>query len=159
MRRLDGVGGSTLVDDTYNASPDATVSALDVLAGLPGDRRTAFLGDMLELGADERDQHVRVLRAALDRADRVVAVGPIMAEAVEHLTEAERAGVETAASSRAAAGAIRAGGPFELGTGDVVLVKGSQGARMERVSEALLDPALDPADHLARQSEQWRAIA
>ncbi len=157
LRRLDGVGGSTLVDDTYNASPDATVAALDVLAGL-GERRTAFLGDMLELGADEVAEHVRVLRAALDRADRVVAVGEIMGRAVKRMTAEEQDRIETAVSSRAAAGAIRAGGPFELGPGDAVLVKGSQGARMERVSEALLHPALDPADALARQSEQWKAI-
>ncbi|WP_420457076.1 UDP-N-acetylmuramoyl-tripeptide--D-alanyl-D-alanine ligase [Rubrivirga sp.] len=157
LRRLDGVGGSTLVDDTYNASPDATVAALDVLAGL-GERRTAFLGDMLELGADEVAEHVRVLRAALDRADRVVAVGEIMGRAVQEMTPEERGRIETAVSSRAAAGALRAGGPFELGPRDAVLVKGSQGARMERVSEALLHPALDPADVLPRQSEQWKAI-
>ncbi|PAP77719.1 UDP-N-acetylmuramoyl-tripeptide--D-alanyl-D-alanine ligase [Rubrivirga marina] len=158
LRRLDGIEGSTLIDDTYNASPEATISALDVLAGLGGERTTAILGDMLELGAGEVEAHVRVLRAALDRADRVIAVGDIMRRAVGALDAAKADRVETAESSRAVAGAIRAGGPFDFGPDDVVLVKGSQGARMERVSEALLAPDLDPADVLPRQTEQWKAI-
>lgn len=162
LRTLDGIDGSTLIDDTYNASPDAAIAALDVLAGLEAQRRTAILGDMLELGAAEVEEHARVLRAALERADRVVAVGEIMGRAVEALrpgleaADADR--LETADSSRAVAGALGAGGPFAFGPGDVVLVKGSQGARMERVSEALLSPSLDPAEVLPRQTEQWKAI-
>ena len=156
LRRLAGRGGSVLVDDTYNASPDAARSALDVLAGLPARRRTAVLGDMLELGETEVDQHADVLRHALGAADRVVAVGPLMAQAVGRLSERERARVETAPTSGDLA--ARAEAALAPGPGDVVLVKGSQGARMERVSEALLSPDLDAADVLPRQSAQWKAI-
>ena len=56
-----------------------------------------------------------------------------------------------------AAEAVRAG-DLGLGPDDVVLVKGSQGARMERVSEGVLHPDLDPAAELPRQSPQWKAI-
>ena len=159
LRRLPGVGGSVLVDDTYNASPEATVAALDVLAGLDATRRTAVLGDMLELGETEVEQHADVLRAALAAADRVWAVDSpqgLMSRAVAALADAERQRVTAFASSHDAAAAA---GALGLGPGDAVLVKGSQGARMERVSEALLSPDLDPADVLARQSPQWKAIA
>ncbi len=158
LRKLDGVGGSTLVDDTYNASPDAAISALGVLASLDGERRTAFLGDMLELGEGEVDEHLRVLEAAVLQADRVVAVGPIMTEAAARLEDEVRERVGTVASSARAAEAVRSGALGEFRAGDVVLVKGSQGTRMERVSEALLSPDLDPADVLPRQTPQWKAI-
>ena len=71
---------------------------------------------------------------------------------------AERVGgaVQTYATSNALAADLGAGRPFEPGSGDAVLVKGSQGVRMERVAAALLHPDTDPADVLARQSESWR---
>ena len=152
LRKLDGLDGSLLIDDTYNASPDAARSALGVLAGLEGERRTAILGDMLELGETEVEQHVGVLEAALDAADRVVAVGEIMGRAAAGLE-----GVAHFSTSQACADAVRSG-DLEVGPGDVVLVKGSQGARMERVSEALLAPGLEAADVLPRQTPQWKAI-
>ncbi len=161
LRRLAGVAGSVLVDDTYNASPEAAVSALDVLAGLDGARKTAVLGDMLELGATEVEQHADVLRHALASADRVWAVDSpqgLMSRAATELADGERQRVETFGSSRQAAAAVR-DGALGLGPGDAVLVKGSQGTRMERVSEALLGPGLDPADVLTRQTPQWKAIA
>ena len=153
--RLPGRGGSTLIDDTYNASPEATVAALDVLAGQDAERRVALLGDMLELGETEVDQHVDVLRAALDRADLVVAVGGIMGRAAERVGDGGGA-LRTYPTSTALADDLGAGRPFAPGPGDAVLVKGSQGARMERVAAALLHPDTDPADVLARQSESWR---
>ena len=156
LRRLAGRDGSTLVDDTYNASPDATVSALGVLADLPATRRTAFLGDMLELGADEVDQHRDVLAHALRQSDRVVAVGPIMEQAIRRLADSDA--VLFYPTSQSAADAVRSGA-LAVETGEVCLVKGSQGTRMERVSEALLSPDFDPADVLPRQSPQWKAIA
>ncbi|MEO0558258.1 MAG: UDP-N-acetylmuramoyl-tripeptide--D-alanyl-D-alanine ligase [Bacteroidota bacterium] len=151
--RLDGANGSTLIDDTYNASPDAAVAALRVLRQLEGNRKVACLGDMLELGETEVAQHADVLRAAAEHADLVVAVGPIMNQAADGLA------IETVASSTELAEQIRTGKAGFPQAGDIVLVKGSQGTRMERVSEALLHPDLDPADVLPRQSTSWKQIA
>jgi UDP-N-acetylmuramoyl-tripeptide--D-alanyl-D-alanine ligase len=159
LNRLRGRDGSTLIDDTYNASPEAVLVALRVLGEQEAERRIAFLGDMLELGDTEVEQHARVLAEAAGSIDHVHAVGPIMARAAASLSEAERAAVTTHETSAGLADALRAGLVCEPQTGDAVLVKGSQGTRMERVSEALLHPDVAPEDALPRQSESWKQIA
>jgi UDP-N-acetylmuramoyl-tripeptide--D-alanyl-D-alanine ligase len=159
LNRLRGRNGSTLIDDTYNASPDAVLAALRVLRDQNAERRIAFLGDMLELGDTEVEQHARTLAAATACVDRVYAVGELMASAAESLSEAERERVTVYERSSELADALRHGRIYEPQPGDAMLVKGSQGARMERVSEALLHPDVDPADALPRQSESWKQIA
>ena len=156
LNRLRGRNESVLLDDTYNASPDATLAALDVLSSLDAARRVAFLGDMLELGETEIEQHHHVLGAATQHADLVFAVGPRMQQAVLRLSDATR--VTVFETSAALAEALREGRVYEPRPGDAILVKGSQGTRMERISEALLHPDLDPADVLPRQTEAWKAI-
>lgn len=129
--------GITLVDDAYNSNPvavEAAVEALELLRPSGGGRRVAFLGDMLELGSTGPELHRRTGRLVGPRVDVLVAVGALAA----HLAEGARAkggpavhlfaGSEEAAA--AAAGLVR--------PGDAVLVKGSRGVRMERVSEALV---------------------
>ena len=153
LARLAGRNGSTLIDDTYNASPDAAKAALDVLAELDGQRKIAVLGDMLELGDTEVEQHVDVLRHAVGQADLVVAVGGIMERAARQVP-----GVQHAPTSASLAEQLRQPESDWPREGDVILAKGSQGARMERVSEAVLSPDLDPADVLPRQTQAWKQI-
>src|SRR5690606_13951368 len=140
LNRLEGRNGSVLIDDTYNASPDATLAALRVLAQQEAMRRIAFLGDMLELGATEVEEHARVLTAATESADVVHAVGKIMARAADTLPGARREHIALHASSSELAEVLRAGRAYAPRPGDAILVKGSQGTRMERISEALLHP-------------------
>ena len=156
--QLRGRGGSVLIDDTYNASPEATRAALRVLNEQGGTRRIAFLGDMLELGAAEVEQHARVLTEAARSVDAVHAVGDLMARATETLPSTQRSQITLHATSSDLAGALQAGRVYEPQAGDVILVKGSQGTRMERVSEALLHPDLKSEDVLPRQSESWKQI-
>ncbi|MEM9997142.1 MAG: UDP-N-acetylmuramoyl-tripeptide--D-alanyl-D-alanine ligase [Bacteroidota bacterium] len=161
LNQLRGRGDSVLIDDTYNASPDPVRVALRVLRDLKVEgptRRIAFLGDMLELGDDEIAQHAEVLTYAAELADAVHTVGPRMTEALALLPDGLRERVVSWPSSQAVADEIRAS-RIAIEPGDVALVKGSQGMRMERVSEALLHPDLDPADHLPRQSTSWKQIA
>ncbi len=155
--RLPGRNGSVLIDDTYNASPDAVLAAIEVLRGFTANRRLAFLGDMLELGTDEEPAHAAVLDAALDVADVVVVVGPRLARAVQALEPARRSTVRAFASSTDVVEALAGDASLDPQAGDVALVKGSQGMRMERVSAALLAPEIDPASVLPRQSEAWLA--
>lgn len=128
-------GSFVLVDDSYNANPTSMAAALSTLGARgvgEGGRRIAALGDMLELGADERAYHAG-LATPIESAgvDLVFAAGPRMAALFEALPPSLRGGyAETAdALIPVIAGAIRAG--------DVVLVKGSNGSRMMDVVKAL----------------------
>lgn len=128
------VSGFTLVDDSYNSNPDALVKALESAAHLPGERRVAVLGDMLELGPEGPRFH----RECGDRAARlgfspVVGVGDL----AQHLVDgAGAAGGEAVWLPDATAAAEWAAG--EVRPGDVVLVKGSRGVGLDRVVRRLL---------------------
>ena len=127
-RRLQQ-GGLTLLDETYNASPEAVLAALDLLADQPG-RRFAVLGTMLELGDRSVELHQQVAaRAAALKLDGVVLVdggdeGQAMAKAVSGLDR-----LALVATPEAAAAPL---GQW-LQSGDVVLLKASRGVALERL--------------------------
>ena len=146
-RLFAGVGGSTIIDDTYNASPAAVEEALLTLAAFPTTgRRIAVLGDMLELGRYSVMEHERIGEHASRVADLVVTVGirakgfvAVAGQAVSY------------DDSRAAAAAL----PSLIRPGDVILVKGSQSVRTERIVEALLAHRSD-LSRLSRQEREWK---
>ncbi|MGM0583062.1 MAG: UDP-N-acetylmuramoyl-tripeptide--D-alanyl-D-alanine ligase [Pseudomonadota bacterium] len=134
-------GAIRLIDDSYNANPTSVGAALDVLAAArPEDgigrvsrgRRIAVLGDMLELGPQEAAMHAELAEhPAMAAVDRVHCCGLRM-KALHEALPAERRGVWEADSAALAARMRRL-----LDAGDVVMVKGSLGARMARVVEAV----------------------
>ena len=156
--KLNGRGGAVLIDDSYNASPDAMQSALEVMQHMAGERRIVFLGDMLELGPSEVEEHVVIIQKALECADQVVVVGSINSAARSSLLAGLRDRVQAFADSEELARMLTDGQIYEPRQGDIILVKGSQGSRMERVSRALLAPDINPASVLPRQSQAWLAI-
>ncbi|MBU6491113.1 UDP-N-acetylmuramoyl-tripeptide--D-alanyl-D-alanine ligase [Patescibacteria group bacterium] len=151
-RLFAGKNGSIVIDDSYNASPAAVEEALMTLKKFPhAKRRIAALGDMLELGRYSVIEHERIGILADEVADIVVAVG-IRARAFSLTTK--KAKVLLFDNSLAAASALA-----DIVTeGDVVLVKGSQSVRTERIVLALL---ADPADfpRLVRQEKEWKRRA
>ena len=154
MNLIPGVNGSTIIDDTYNSSPDAAEAALGTLRGLQcSGRRIAALGDMMELGKYAADEHRRIGRLAGDAATLLVTVGPrSRMTADEALKHGMPSTSVTSFDSSADATAFLA--PLVL-PGDIILVKGSQSVRMERVSAALLREPARSAELLVRQEREW----
>ncbi|MBI5514126.1 MAG: UDP-N-acetylmuramoyl-tripeptide--D-alanyl-D-alanine ligase [Deltaproteobacteria bacterium] len=127
-----------VVDDTYNASPRAVAAALDAAAELCRARRgrlVVALGDMLELGALAATAHDEAVTGA--RAAGAAVLLCVGAQAVAASERVPLPGVELlrAAGSDEGAGLLRG----RVRDGDVVLVKGSRGVRMERCVDALLE--------------------
>ena len=129
-----------LIDDAFNANPSSMAAAFEVLAAAkPTDdigrvmrgRRVAILGDMLELGSTEMDQHAALAQNAHLRTALVHCVGPRM----KHLHDAlpqNQAGRWFETAEEAAKDAHKL-----IDAGDVVLVKGSKGSRVSLVVDAL----------------------
>jgi UDP-N-acetylmuramoyl-tripeptide--D-alanyl-D-alanine ligase len=138
---VPGPNHSTLIDDTYNSSPDSAMAALNLLEDLGG-RHIAVMGDMLELGYMEEEGHRRVGRRVADVAQVLVTMGQrahwIAEEAMKVGMRADRVfmvdedDVETAVSTL----------EDLIQPHDMILVKGSLGMNMSRIVAALgLDEA------------------
>ncbi len=129
-----------ILDDTYNAAPASVLGALEILGEQEG-RRVAVLGDMLELGEYSESGHREVGREVPTHADLLVAVG---SRARLMASEARTAGMppETVLEADTVEGAIEALADL-VRPGDVFLIKGSRGMRMERICEALLAPSAE----------------
>ncbi len=126
--------GALIVDDSYNASPESTLAALNLLEEIEG-RRVAVLGDMLELGPYEHEGHEIVGRRAAEVAQILVTVGKLGKSIAE---AARNAGLpeENIIICDDVPQAIEALGGL-LVEGDVALIKGSHGLRMDRIVAAL----------------------
>ena len=131
---VPGVNGSTIIDDTYNASPASTVAALNLLADLEpknAGRRVAVLGDMRELGQFTDEGHKLVGRRAADVVDMLVTVGDL-GEVIARA--AQEVGYDPA-KTHAMKNADDAIALLydQLRPDDVVLVKGSRAVGMEQI--------------------------
>lgn len=122
--------GITAFNDAYNANPTSMEASLRMFAALPG-RKAVVLGDMLELGADEARFHDEIVELACSlRFDKILLVGPRMSIAARD--------TDSGRIERAQDGTLLAGPLADwLSAGDRVLFKGSRGARVERILQAL----------------------
>ncbi len=123
--------GIVLINDCYNANPMSMRAALDDLAESAPGRRVAVLGDMLELGPQERRLHREVGEYAGARGvELLVAVGPLAGEMGEGLDGSVYRVPDAAVAAELLPRLVR--------TGDSVLVKGSRGVGLERVAQKLV---------------------
>lgn len=165
---LNGLRKSIILDDTYNSSPASSLTALETLSKLrnlvlmananlasKGDVTTiAVLGDMLELGSEEAEEHQKIGKKVADlKISQLVAVGRLAKFIAEG---AVNAGMQsdrvTVVENSTEASKFFAN---ELNENLIVLVKGSQGVRMERVVKEILAEPMRAKELLCRQSEKW----
>ena len=140
LRLIAGYRDTTILDDTYNAMPEATRLAVETLAGFPlegAGRRFAVLGDMLELGQLAAAEHASIGRLVAERkVDRLLLRGELSRHV---MNAAVGAGMRAeAVSQHDDHEDIVKTLKNEVRAGDLILVKGSQGMRMEQVSRGLL---------------------
>lgn len=138
MRVREGICGSRIIDDTYNASPASMEAALQILASVPEKKRSvAVLGDMYELGWYTIPGHREVGRAAAElKIDRLFTIGSLAREIAEGAREKgmDRGKIEVFSDKKEVVSFLRA----FLKEGDLVLVKGSRALKMEEIVAALL---------------------
>jgi UDP-N-acetylmuramoyl-tripeptide--D-alanyl-D-alanine ligase len=154
MRLVPGLKGSMIIDDTYNSSPIALEEALKTLKSLKAKRKVAILGDMLELGKYSNEAHKKAGELAKESCDILVTVGLRSRATAETAMEfgMDEENIFQFDDSKEA-------GIFMqniIKKGDVVLVKGSQGSRMEKaVLEIMAEPE-KREDLLVRQYGFWK---
>lgn len=153
LKVMPGMKGSTIIDDTYNASPLAMREALEVFKNLKAKRKIAVLGDMLEIGKYTMEAHEEIGAFAAKQADILLTVGlrgNFIAEGALKNKMPKNA-VFTFDD-------IHDAGHFlqeKLKAGDVVLLKASQGVRMEKVVKEIMAEPLRSKELLTRQDKDW----
>lgn len=154
MRLIEGNKQTIIIDDTYNSSPIAVEEALATLGEVVSTgRKFAVLGDMLELGKLSREAHLKVGAKAAKVAHRILTVGIRARQIAEGALDAgfDEKNILQYENS------VEAGKELEtlLVPGDVVLVKGSQGMRMERIVEEIMAEPERKSELLVRQEKEW----
>ncbi len=158
MNLVPGIKRTLIIDDTYNASPIPTEVALEVMKSikLPAedDKKFAVLGDMLELGSFSEEGHKQVGRAAAGSSvDYLVTVGERSRDIARAAKEAGMAEDRVSNFPTPEEAGIFVQGKMKQG--DIVLVKGSQGMRMEKVVKELMADPLQACELLVRQDAEW----
>ncbi|MDX9913719.1 MAG: UDP-N-acetylmuramoyl-tripeptide--D-alanyl-D-alanine ligase [Candidatus Moranbacteria bacterium] len=155
MNLIPGINKSLIIDDTYNASPVSTLAALSTMEQINAKRKIVILGDMFELGEDSEAGHMEVVKTVLEgKFDKFISVGKRMHKATQDLL----------GNNNSIKSVLFFDNPIEAGKiikntiqeGDLILVKGSQGMRMEKVIEEIIDSSEEVEKILCRQSKRWK---
>jgi len=157
MSIIKGIKNTTIIDDSYNSSPKALDSALNTLKNIKvknKGRKIAVLGDMMELGKHSIEEHYKVGKYVAKICDVLITVGIRSRKIAEGALD----GLMSEKNIFQCEDSIEAGKMLQdiMKENDLILIKGSQSTRMERVvEEVMLEP--DRAEELlARQDGEWK---
>jgi len=158
MNLIEGIKKTYIIDDTYNSEPKSVLMGLETVAKFPiesGAKKFVILGDMLELGRDSVEKHKEIGRKLAEIKINILITSGERSRDIGR--GAEEAGMNSDyifhfATSKEAGIFVQ----DRISQGDLVYVKGSQGARMEKtVLEIMADP-LRAEDLLVRQGKEWK---
>lgn len=151
---IEGINNSIIIDDTYNSSPVAMDSAIEVLKDIEGKRKIAVFGDMLELGKFTEEEHHLVGEKIFGVANILVVVGPRAKFIKDGAIEKgfSQKDIYSFDSSKTTAEFLE--GIVE--EGDIILIKGSQGVRLEKAVEAIMAHKELKKKLLCRQDKEWQ---
>ncbi len=158
MNLIKGIKHSMIIDDTYNSSPQSAQMALDWIKQIKlkeGARKIAILGDMLELGSYSEEGHRLIGRVAYQAGiDKLIVVG-------ERAQDIGR-GAEDAGMKRDNifhfdnADEAKKFVEDRILEGDLILIKGSQGMRMEKIVKEIMADPISAEFLLVRQGREWK---
>jgi UDP-N-acetylmuramyl pentapeptide synthase len=155
MNLIAGVKDTLIIDDTYNAAPIAVIraiEALDELDDIKG-KKIFVMGDMVDLGHHAKSAHVQVGKMVGEGSiDCFLAVGDMAKEAIKAAKTGKPACVEHFETQDTLIEKLKE----IIEPGSVVLVKGSQSSRMEKVVEKIMLNPEEKEELLVRQEEVWR---
>ncbi|MCK4539623.1 hypothetical protein KAU09_00535 [Candidatus Parcubacteria bacterium] len=155
MNIIKGIKNTTIIDDTYNSEPQSVIAALETLKMISAkNRKIAVLGDMLELGRYSEDGHKEVGRYLFETGvDKLILAGERSRDIGRGATEAGmlRDDIFHFSKSDDAKMFVQ----DRLRAGDLVLIKGSQGMRMEKIVKEIMAEPLRAKELLVRQEREW----
>jgi UDP-N-acetylmuramoyl-tripeptide--D-alanyl-D-alanine ligase len=157
LNLIKGIKNTMIIDDTYNSEPQSAISALNVLKSFPirdDARRFAILGDMLELGSYSEESHREVGHKVFELGiDKLITVGERSRDIDRGALDAGmlRDNVFNFKNSDEAKIFIQ----DRIMEGDLILVKGSQGIRTEKIVLEIMAEPLRAKELLVRQDESW----
>ena len=157
MKIISGIKYTLIIDDTYNSSPQSVEMALDSIKKInleAGRSKFIVLGDMLELGGYSRKGHEKIgQRVAEYNFDKLIIVGKKSRDIVYG---AKKAGMNKNNISHFMDN-DQAGKFLQkiIKQGDLILIKGSQGMRMEKIVKEIMSEPLRAKELLVRQDNSW----
>lgn len=155
MRIVEGSKKTTIIDDSYNSSPIAAQEALKVLSELSvTGRKIVVIGDMMELGVYSVDEHKKLGEIIAENMDVLLTVG-IRAKGIANRAKEKRMKKSTIFEYNSSLEAGKALAEM-LQEGDIILVKGSQSTRMERVVKEVMAEPERAEELLVRQDKEWQ---